>query len=47
MKKKNILVCSNCLNRNYKIFVHNKDKRLNLKKYCSTCKKHFSHEETR
>ncbi len=47
-KQTMILICSECLSRNYKI---KKDKanpnKLELKKYCSTCKKHTFHKETR
>ncbi|KXT29045.1 ribosomal protein L33 [Candidatus Phytoplasma oryzae] len=47
MVKKNILICSYCLNRNYNISTHKKNHRLNLKKYCSKCKKHILHEESK
>ncbi|MBP3059316.1 50S ribosomal protein L33 [Texas Phoenix palm phytoplasma] len=46
-KKKNILICSCCLNRNYKIKIHNSNNRLILKKFCPKCKKHILHEETK
>ena len=49
MKQKVILVCSECLSRNYTI---TKNKRVNverleLKKYCKFCKKHTTHKETK
>lgn len=47
MVKKNILICKYCLSRNYRINKHNKNERLNLKKYCPQCNKHSLHEETR
>ncbi|WP_320412078.1 50S ribosomal protein L33 [Candidatus Phytoplasma luffae] len=45
--KKNILICNLCLSRNYHIKAVDRDKRLNLKKYCPNCNKHVSHEESR
>ncbi|WCA22338.1 50S ribosomal protein L33 [Candidatus Phytoplasma oryzae] len=47
MVKKNILICSYCLSRNYNVFVHLRENRLNLNKYCPKCKKHILHEENR
>ena len=49
MKQKVILVCSECLPRNYSI---TKNKRLNverleLRKYCKKCGKHTLHKETK
>ena len=49
MKEKVILVCSECLSRNYTM---TKNKRLNvnrleLNKYCSRCAKHTLHKETK
>ena len=49
MKEKIILVCSECLSRNYTM---TKNKRLNVKrlelnKYCKRCRKHTLHKETK
>ncbi len=48
MSKKIILVCSECLSRNYH-FKKNEynNKRLELKKYCSTCKASTVHKESK
>jgi large subunit ribosomal protein L33 len=45
--KKNILICSYCLSRNYDISVNKKEKSLILKKYCPKCNKHILHEESK
>ncbi len=49
MKQKVILVCSECLSRNY---TTNKNSRVNpqrleLNKYCKRCGKHTIHKETK
>lgn len=49
MKEKIILVCSECLSRNYTM---TKNKRLNVKrlelnKYCKRCGKYTLHKETK
>ena len=49
MKEKIILVCSECLSRNYTM---TKNKRLNVKrlelnKYCKHCRKTTKHKETK
>lgn len=49
MRTKLILVCSECLSRNY---VTDKNKlvskqRLEIKKYCKHCNKHTLHKETK
>ena len=49
MKEKIILVCSECLSRNYTM---TKNKRLNVKrlelnKYCKFCRKTTKHKETK
>lgn len=49
MKEKVILVCSECLSRNYTI---TKNKRVNverleLNKYCKRCGRHTLHKETK
>ncbi|MFA5645098.1 MAG: 50S ribosomal protein L33 [Candidatus Ratteibacteria bacterium] len=44
-----IFACSECRNRNYSA-TKNKKKtkdRIELKKFCSTCRKHTLHRETR
>ncbi|MFV0499358.1 MAG: 50S ribosomal protein L33 [Bacilli bacterium] len=49
MRKKIILVCSECLSRNYSIYKSNTavNDRLEIKKYCSRCNKHTLHKETK
>ena len=49
MKQKVILVCTECLSRNYS---GTKNKRVNverleLRKYCKKCGKHTLHKETK
>lgn len=49
MKQKVILVCTECLSRNY---TTNKNSRVNpqrleLNKYCKKCGKHTIHKETK
>ncbi|NMB18825.1 MAG: 50S ribosomal protein L33 [Erysipelothrix sp.] len=48
-RKKVILVCTECLSRNYSTFVNHvkQDERLELKKYCQRCNKHTIHRESR
>lgn len=49
MRKKIILVCEECLSRNYtttKNIAKNKE-RLELKKYCKHCNKSTLHKETK
>jgi ribosomal protein L33, bacterial type len=48
MRKKVILVCEDCLARNYQVQIQPQStSRLVLKKYCSTCKKHTIHKQTK
>ena len=49
MREKVILVCEECLSRNYTTTKNkqNSTKRLELKKYCSTCNKSTLHKETK
>ncbi|MFA6796396.1 MAG: 50S ribosomal protein L33 [Bacilli bacterium] len=47
MREKVILVCTECLSRNYQVKKKKGDERLELKKYCPKCKKHTLHKETR
>ena len=49
MKNKKIMVCEECLSRNY---TNNKNKlshteRLEIKKFCKKCNKHTLHKETK
>ncbi|AGR41737.1 MULTISPECIES: 50S ribosomal protein L33 [Spiroplasma] len=48
-KKKVILVCSECLSRNYTIqkSTISQRERLQIKKHCITCNAHVLHKETR
>lgn len=47
-RKKVILLCDDCLSRNYSLFKSgNADSKLKMRKYCSTCNKHTTHKETR
>ncbi|HVE92807.1 MAG TPA: 50S ribosomal protein L33 [Actinomycetota bacterium] len=41
--------CSECKNRNYSTMKNKREHkdRLELKKYCPTCRKHQAHRETR
>jgi len=43
------LACSECKNRNYTTTRNKKTmtERVELKKFCSTCRKHTTHKETR
>jgi large subunit ribosomal protein L33 len=44
-----ILVCSECKNRNYSTTKNKKKhpEKLELKKYCRTCRTHTIHKETK
>ncbi|QMS85351.1 50S ribosomal protein L33 [Candidatus Xianfuyuplasma coldseepsis] len=48
MRQKVILICEECLSRNYTAY-KNKDKqtRLEVKKYCKRCDKHTLHKESK
>jgi large subunit ribosomal protein L33 len=49
MRQLVILACGECKRRNYTT-TKNKQKtpdRLEIKKYCSSCRKHTSHKETK
>ena len=43
------LACSECKNRNYTTTRNKKTmtERVELRKYCATCRKHTTHKETR
>jgi large subunit ribosomal protein L33 len=48
MKTKAILICQECLSRNYEIRKNDKDpQRFEVMKYCVTCKKHTLHKESK
>lgn len=49
MRKKIILVCEECLSRNYTMDrnVLSDSKRMIIRKYCKTCNKHTVHKETK
>ncbi|WP_215826970.1 MULTISPECIES: 50S ribosomal protein L33 [unclassified Spiroplasma] len=49
MQQKIILVCDQCLSRNYNTFTNssNQTVRLSLKKFCKHCNQHTIHKETR
>ncbi len=49
MKKKVILVCSECLSRNYTVTknARTNTERLELNKFCKRCNKHTLHKETK
>lgn len=48
MRKKVILICEDCLSRNYTVEKNTaSQKRLELKKYCAKCGKHTLHKETK
>lgn len=49
MRKKVILICSECLSRNYTTTKRAEDKttRLELNKYCPHCGKYTLHKESR
>jgi len=41
------LVCSECGSRNYQTTKAQKQERLGLKKFCSSCKRHTVHKESK
>lgn len=49
MTKKIIMVCEECLSRNYTISVNKTThpERMILKKYCPRCQKQTTHKETK
>ncbi len=47
-RKKVILMCDECLSRNYSFFKSlNSDQKIEIRKYCAKCNKHILHKETR
>ncbi|MEQ6376601.1 50S ribosomal protein L33 [Bacillaceae bacterium S4-13-58] len=49
MRKKLILACSECYQRNYSSYknTESQPERLEVKKYCKKCEKHTLHRETK
>ncbi|XMB67605.1 50S ribosomal protein L33 [Mycoplasmatota bacterium zrk1] len=48
MRKKVILVCTECMSRNYTREKNaTSNERLEVKKYCKKCNKHTIHKETK
>lgn len=49
MREKVILVCEECLSRNYTIDKNklNNSQRIVIKKFCKRCNKHTVHKETK
>lgn len=47
-RKKVILLCSECLSRNYSFYKNSSvTKKIEIKKHCNNCNKHTLHKETR
>ncbi len=47
-REKIILICDECLSRNYQVYKSTgKTTKLEVKKYCPHCNKHTLHKETR
>jgi len=48
MKDKTVLICQECLSRNYEIKkTPGRTQRFEMKKYCDKCKKHTIHKESK
>lgn len=48
MKEKVVLICTECLSRNYEVKKPvDRKTRFELTKYCTTCKKHTLHKESK
>jgi large subunit ribosomal protein L33 len=45
VKDKTVLICTECLSRNYEVKKTDKSTRFEVKKYCKKCKKHTVHKE--
>jgi large subunit ribosomal protein L33 len=45
MKNKTVLICQECLSRNYEIKKTERTTRFEVKKYCKKCKTHTIHKE--
>lgn len=47
MRQRVILICEECLARNYQTIKKVTNERLVLKKFCVHCNKHTTHKETK
>ena len=48
MRIKIRLICEKCLSRNYTTYKHkDEQERMTIKKYCSRCKEHTMHKESK
>jgi large subunit ribosomal protein L33 len=47
MRKKVVLACAECGSRNYSTMSNKESERMELKKFCDTCKSHTVHRETK
>ncbi|MDP2425927.1 MAG: 50S ribosomal protein L33 [Candidatus Izemoplasmatales bacterium] len=48
MNDKAILICQDCLSRNYEVKKSGKETgRMEIKKYCKKCQKHTIHKESK
>lgn len=49
MREKVVLICSECLSRNYQVSVkkENKTARVEIMKYCPKCNTHTLHKESK
>ncbi len=48
MREKIILICEECLSRNYSTTKNKDDKvRMSVKKYCKVCDKHTLHKQSK
>ncbi len=48
MKDKTVLICTECLSRNYEVKrTADRTTRFEMKKYCDKCKKHTIHKESK
>ncbi|OLO27189.1 50S ribosomal protein L33 [Alkalihalophilus pseudofirmus] len=49
MRKKTVLACSECSSRNYTTEKNTQNQaiRIEMKKFCKTCKTHTLHQETK
>ncbi len=45
MKNKAVLICTECLSRNYEVKKTENSTRFEVKKFCKKCKKHTIHKE--
>lgn len=49
MREKVVLICTQCLSRNYQVSVKKEDKtsRMETKKFCPKCNAHTLHKESK